>query len=45
MFVLKSVTTVNVDCTTIHSAFSISSGRNYEKRIPQLSDKKHPLLS
>ena len=45
MFALKSVTAVSVDCTTIHSAFSISSERKYEKRIPQLRDKKHHLLS
>ena len=45
MFTQKSVAAVNVDCANIHSAFSISLERNYEKCIPQLSDKKRHLLS
>ena len=45
MFTQKIVAVVNVDCPNIHSAFTISSERNYEKCIPQLSDKKRHLLS
>ena len=45
MLTQKSVVAVKVDSPNIHSAFSISSERNYEKCIPQLSDKKHHLLS
>ena len=45
MFTQKSVAAVNVDCANIHSAFSISLERNYEKCILQLSDKKRHLLS
>ena len=45
MFAQKRVAAVNVDCAIIHSAFHISSERNYEKCNPHLSDKKRHLLS
>ena len=44
MFAPTGAAAVNIDGTTIHSAFSVSPDCNYQKFIPQLSYKRRCLL-